>query len=92
MPQPTPIPLSPALEEGRRLFVAKGCVTCHGVNLDFLIVVGLPEISVPAVMQQARKPSGMMPVVSEATATDEELQEIARFVVAILRLRGTAGP
>lgn len=79
--------VSPELEEGQRLFLSKGCATCHGANLEFLVIVNLPELSEAAVMGQARKPTGMMRAFTPDELSDQELQAIARFVVAVVSQR-----
>jgi len=89
-PQATPArsPLSPALEEGRNLFISKGCVNCHGPNLEYLAPVNIKEMNEPEVIRWVRSPQGMMPVFPPGQVTDEELQKIARFVVDGLSRRG----
>lgn len=91
---PTVAPLSPdpAVGAGERLYYSKGCVDCHGANLEFLVVVNLPEISETAVMRQVRSPTGMMRSFSAAEISDEELREVARFIVGVLSQRSQPRP
>lgn len=81
------IAVDPALEGGRNLFLSKGCANCHGVNLEFLIVVNLREISPAAIIEQVRSPTGMMQAFSPEELSDDDLEAIAEFVAAVLTQR-----
>ncbi|MEE9248012.1 MAG: cytochrome c [Dehalococcoidia bacterium] len=80
----TPVPptATPTIQEqGRNLFVSKGCAVCHGQDAQgTTIAPALPGHSATIVKRQIRAPVGVMPVFPPDKITNEELDQIAEFI------------
>ena len=95
-PTPTLAPISDAhdepVEEGRRLFLSKGCAACHGQDAQGSeIAPAVPGHSEAVVKRQVRNPRLRMPAFTEDQVSDEELEAIAHYI-ASLTTEGHAHP
>ncbi len=80
--QATPVPS----EEGKALFTATGCGSCHGANAQGIAGLGpaLPGHSKEAVFRQVRSPpSKSMPAYDSKRLPDEELEKIVAFIQSL---------
>lgn len=84
-PDPATATLGP---EGRRLYVARGCASCHGLDAQGgLFGRPLAGLAVREVVEEVRAPSGRMPPYSARDLDDRELEQIAAY----LRSLGSLG-
>ena len=69
-------------EIGRRLFVQKGCVACHGGNAEGGMGPRLAgtALTLEEVERQLRSPRGQMPVYPESRLSAEELRAIYAYL------------
>ena len=66
------------VEEGRRLFLSKGCAACHGQDAQGSeIAPAVPGHSEAVVKRQVRNPRLRMPAFTEDQVSNEELEAIA---------------
>jgi len=81
------------VENGKRFFTSAGCATCHGAQAEGTNlappIAPLP-VDLPGLIAYARKPTGKMPPVPVATASDQELGDIYAFLKSLAPATSTA--
>lgn len=87
IPQTIPTEDSEEIDAGEALYKSKGCPTCHGLRAEGGIGPALAGHTPEEIVDQVRRPLGVMPAFSASTITDAELEAIITF---ILSLAGTA--
>ena len=71
------------VDAGKRAFTSAGCMACHGAQgqgTKLAPQIAPPPVELPALIGYVRQPSGTMPAVSAATASDEQLSDIYAFL------------
>ena len=74
-------------ESGKKLFVDRGCYTCHGYAAHGgagARLAGTPP-AVPAFIRYVRHPTGQMPPFGERMITDQDLADIQAYVTTLPR-------
>jgi len=74
------------VDNGKRMFASAGCATCHGVEgqgTSLAPALAPPPLELPALIAYARHPTGKMPPVPVATASDQELADMYRFLKSV---------
>jgi mono/diheme cytochrome c family protein len=72
-----------SVDNGRQMFASAGCGTCHGVQgqgTPLAPPVAPPPLDLAALIAYARHPTGKMPPVPAATASDQQLADIYAFL------------
>lgn len=79
---------------GRQLFVAKGCVACHGDNAEGKIgpKIAGTGLTFAEVLHQVRQPRGQMPPFSAQQVSDAEVQQIYTYLESLAPPTPTAMP
>ena len=73
-----------SMSEGQRLFTAKGCSACHGLEgQGSAIAPGLAGHTAAQVKRQARAPLGLMPVFPPSKISNAELNQIAEYIESL---------
>lgn len=73
-----------AVEEGKALFVAKGCSACHGPEAQGTeLAPALPGHTAEQVRRQVRTPVDKMPPFTEEQVSDAELEKIVAFITSL---------
>lgn len=70
-------------DSGKRAFASAGCAACHGVQgqgTKLAPQIAPPPLELPALIGYVRQPSGTMPAVSAANASDQQLSDIYAFL------------
>ncbi|MFN3974472.1 MAG: c-type cytochrome [Dehalococcoidia bacterium] len=71
-------------QEGRALYVAKGCASCHGLDAKgALFAADLSGLGSDRVTKAVRSPRGQMPAFSEMEVSDEALAKIAAYLQSL---------
>jgi len=68
---------------GRRMFASAGCGACHGTQgqgTSLAPPIAPPPLELQALIAYARRPTGKMPAVPVATASDQDLANIYAFL------------
>ena len=71
------------VDSGKRAFTSAGCIACHGAQgqgTKLAPQIAPPPLELPALIGYVRQPSGTMPAVSAATASDQQLSDIYAFL------------
>jgi mono/diheme cytochrome c family protein len=71
------------VDSGKRAFLSAGCAACHGAQgqgTKLAPQIAPPPVELPALISYVRQPSGTMPAVSAATASDQQLSDIYAFL------------
>jgi mono/diheme cytochrome c family protein len=71
------------LDSGKRAFASAGCAACHGAQgqgTKLAPQIAPPPLELPALIGYVRQPSGTMPAVSAAGASDQQLSDIYAFL------------
>jgi len=74
------------VESGRRMFTNAGCGACHGTQgqgTSLAPAIAPPPRELPALIAYARQPTGRMPAVPVATASDQDLADIYAFLKSV---------
>jgi mono/diheme cytochrome c family protein len=74
------------VDSGKRAFASAGCVACHGAQgqgTSLAPQIAPPPLELPALISYVRQPTGKMPPVSTATASDEQLSDIYAFLKSV---------
>jgi mono/diheme cytochrome c family protein len=74
---------SAKVDSGKSAFSSAGCAACHGVRGQGTALapqIAPPPVELPALISYVRQPSGTMPAVSAATASDQQLSDIYAFL------------
>ena len=87
-------------DNGKRVFSSAGCAACHGAQGQGTALappLSPPPLELQAFLAYARHPTGKMPPVPVATASDRELADVYAFLKSIAprdssaeRLQGNA--
>jgi len=72
------------LEQARALYISKGCAACHGADARGA-GVGPPLLGVPReeIRRKVREPQGAMPAYSPERLSDEDLEQIIRYLESL---------
>lgn len=74
----------PGVGVGERLFVSKGCASCHGQKGEGADTApALPGHTAAEVRRQVRGPVGAMPAFGRDQITDQELEQIAAYITSL---------
>ncbi len=71
---------------GKRVFESAGCVACHGVQAQGTALapqIAPPPMALAAVIAYVRQPTGKMPPVPVATASDQQLADVYAFLQSV---------
>jgi mono/diheme cytochrome c family protein len=71
---------------GRRVFTSAGCAACHGnqgQGTSLAPAIAPPPLELQALIAYARHPTGKMPPVPVASASDQELAEVYAFLKSV---------
>lgn len=74
------------VDSGKRLFASAGCATCHGAQAqgtNLAPQIAPPLLDLAALVAYVRQPTGKMPPVPVATASDQELADIYAYLKSI---------
>lgn len=74
------------VDNGKRLFASTGCATCHGAQAqgtNLAPAITPPPLEVSSMIAYLRQPTGKMPPVSVATASDQQVGDIYAFLKSI---------
>ncbi|MHA2064584.1 MAG: c-type cytochrome [Candidatus Thorarchaeota archaeon] len=88
-PSPAPVPPTPeqmeAIAAGKALFANKGCAACHGANAEGTDAApSLANHTAAMVRAQVRQPMETMPAFTVEMLSDEELEQIARYINSLV--------
>jgi mono/diheme cytochrome c family protein len=79
-------PVSGDAQKGKQVFASAGCATCHGAQgqgTSLAPQIAPPPMQLPAVIAYVRQPSGKMPPVPVATASDQQIGDIYEFLMSV---------
>jgi mono/diheme cytochrome c family protein len=71
---------------GKRIFANAGCAACHGSEgqgTSLAPQIAPPPLELPALIAYSRQPTGKMPPVPVATASDQDLADIYAFLKSV---------
>jgi mono/diheme cytochrome c family protein len=74
------------VDNGKRMFASAGCGACHGNQGQGTAIappIAPPPLGLQALITYARQPSGKMPPVPVATASDQDLADIYAFLKSV---------
>jgi len=74
------------VDNGKRVFANAGCTACHGAQGQGTTLapqVAPPPLELPALIAYVRRPTGKMPPVPAATASDQDLADIFAFLKSV---------
>ena len=74
------------IANGKRVFEATGCVACHGAQGQGTTLapqIAPPPMQLAAVVAYVRQPTGKMPPVPVATASDQQLADVYAFLQSV---------
>lgn len=77
---------APGVAAGKSVFAAAGCSACHGAQAQGTTLapaIAPPPLALPAMIAYVRQPTGKMPPVPEATASDKQLADVFVFLQSI---------
>jgi len=72
--------------KGKRVFESTGCVACHGAQgqgTPLAPAIAPPPVDLPTLISYARKPTGKMPPVPVATASDSDLADVYAYLKSV---------
>jgi mono/diheme cytochrome c family protein len=75
-----------SIANGKSVFVAAGCVACHGAQAQGTSIapaIAPPPLDLPATISYVRQPTGTMPPVPVATASDKQIADIYAYLQSI---------
>lgn len=75
-----------SIASGKRVFAEAGCSACHGVQAQgtqMAPAIAPPPTDLPGLITYARQPTGKMPPVPVATASDKQLGDIFAYLQSI---------
>ncbi|MBI3680397.1 MAG: cytochrome c [Acidobacteria bacterium] len=77
-------PAADPVEQGRQLFVIKGCASCHGLaGRDGIIAPVIVGTDADTLRKKTSKGPGGMPAYAHGALSDEDLAAIAAYLKAI---------
>jgi mono/diheme cytochrome c family protein len=71
---------------GKAVFDSAGCAACHGAQAQGTAMapaIAPPPLDLPAMIAYVRQPTGKMPPISEATASDKQLADVFAFLQSL---------
>jgi mono/diheme cytochrome c family protein len=74
------------VDTGKRVFASAGCTACHGAQgqgTSLAPQIAPPLVELPAMIGYVRQPTGKMPPVPVATASDQDLADIFAFLKSV---------
>lgn len=74
------------VDSGKRAFMSAGCAACHGAQGQGTAAapqIAPPPLELPALIGYVRQPTGTMPAVSSAAASDQQLSDIYAFLKSV---------
>jgi mono/diheme cytochrome c family protein len=74
------------VDSGKRAFLSAACAACHGARGQGTTLapqIAPPPVELPALISYVRQPTGTMPAVSAATASDQQLSDIYAFLKSV---------
>jgi mono/diheme cytochrome c family protein len=74
------------VQDGKRVFTSAGCVACHGAEghgTSLAPQISPPPLELPALIAYVRQPTGKMPPIPEATASDQDLANVYAFLKSV---------
>ena len=74
------------VDSGKRAFMSAGCTACHGAQgqgTNLAPQIAPPPLELPALIGYVRHPTGTMPAVSPATASDQQLSDIYAYLKSV---------
>jgi len=74
------------VDNGKRVFASTGCTACHGAQgqgTSLAPQIAPPPLELPALIAYVRQPTGKMPPVPAATASDQDLADIYAFLKSV---------
>lgn len=71
------------LEQGRALYLSKGCAACHGADARGAVGPALLGVPKEEIRHKVREPQGAMPSFSLERLSDEELEAIIRYIESL---------
>lgn len=79
---------SPAasVTNGKTVFMSAGCTACHGSQAQGTAMapaIAPPPFELPAMITYVRQPTGKMPPISEATASDKQLADVFAYLQSL---------
>lgn len=75
-----------SIASGKSAFAAAGCAACHGAQAQGTSIapaVAPPPLDLPAMISYVRQPTGKMPPVPVATASDKQIADIYAYLQSI---------
>jgi mono/diheme cytochrome c family protein len=75
-----------SVSSGKTVFVSAGCVACHGAQAQGTAMapaIAPPPLDLPAMIAYVRQPTGKMPPISEATASDKQLADVFAYLQSL---------
>ena len=73
-------------DNGKRVFASAGCTLCHGAQGQGTALapqIAPSPVELPALITYVRQPTGKMPPVPVATASDQDLADIFAFLKSV---------
>lgn len=71
---------------GKQIFAGAGCVACHGAQAQGTAMapaIAPPPVDLQGLIAYARKPTGKMPPVPVAAASDQQLADVFAFLKSL---------
>jgi mono/diheme cytochrome c family protein len=71
---------------GKTVFASVGCIACHGAQAQgtsLAPAIAPPPLELPAMIAYIRQPTGKMPPVAVATASDSQLADVFAYLQSI---------
>jgi mono/diheme cytochrome c family protein len=75
-----------SVDSGKRVFTTAGCVACHGAQAQGTAAappIAPPPLELNAMITYVRQPTGKMPPISTAAASDAQLADIYAFLKSV---------
>lgn len=75
-----------SIANGKSIFAGAGCSACHGSQAQGTTLapaIAPPPLDLPALITYARQPTGKMPAVPVATASDKQLGDVFAYLQSI---------
>lgn len=79
-------PAAGNVDNGKRVFTSAGCVACHGAQAQGTAAappIAPPPLELNAMITYVRQPTGKMPPISTAAASDAQLADIYAFLKSV---------
>jgi len=84
--QTSAAPPAASVDNGKKIFSRAGCYACHGMQgegTNLAPAIAPPPLELPAMIGYLRKPTGKMPAVPVAAASDQQLGDIYAFLKSL---------